>query len=98
MRQASKRIPESAERADELGGRLEWLWGQLRRSGLQNGLTKEENTVFMEHGKCRIGRGACVEGAEAYRSAPLTPALCSRSTRPIWPPHATTSAFSRSGA
>ena len=29
----------------------------------------------MEHGKCRIGRGACVEGAEAYRSALLTPAL-----------------------
>jgi hypothetical protein len=33
-------------RADELSGRLEWLWSQLRRSGLQNGLAKEENTVL----------------------------------------------------
>jgi hypothetical protein len=33
-------------RADELSGRLEWLWSQLRRSDLQNGLTKEENTVL----------------------------------------------------
>ena len=37
LAQASKHIPESAERADELGGRLEWLWGQpltARQTGL----------------------------------------------------------------
>jgi SLOG cluster2/TIR domain len=44
-----RELREAAEvrgRADELSGRLEWLWGQLRRSDLQNGLTKEENTLL----------------------------------------------------
>jgi hypothetical protein len=34
------------DRANELSSRVEWLWGQLGRSDLQNGLTKEENTVL----------------------------------------------------
>src|SRR5262249_12108743 len=59
-------------------------------AGARPNLTKREHSL-MEHGKCRIGHGACVEGADAHRRAPLAPALCYRSTRAIWPPHATTS-------